>query len=427
MFNAGKTDKKIYTLKLWADKNKLFCPVLALQTYIYMIGIKKGHLFPTDAELSKPPADGDYKTYQKYATMLARLKRLFTKMTGDPNGWGTHTLRKTAYLFGIWQIFSHNPNAGADAFKLIMDSARHHDVNSAKKYEMDARSRLHNWSSHKVSVKKLLSPFVQILVVTSGNQHRNQPGRLSSDACWFELAKLFMEKYCQVDQKDADYGVPYCIRKVMAFRPEVTGKDMYLAVKARANLPLDIANDFDEAVERMLDEKVSSTLLSLPVVDETTGLDQRSKRKRSIVELQPRTDEFNYLDANKLSTTPATFSNSIEKKRKKVGSSALKSVAGIASFADIKAGDAKIDAILRIEKEIADIESSDTKKTGLTRLIDTAAQNFYYRTCLPVKACLSHCFANDAAKFLEAKGKKAKDNTYKFSHSRYKCENCPKK
>ena len=48
--------------------------------------------------------------------------------------WGTHSHRKTGYLFSVWK---------GGNYLQIMKSARHKDVQSAQKYSLDAEY-LHN-------------------------------------------------------------------------------------------------------------------------------------------------------------------------------------------------------------------------------------------------------------------------------------------
>ena len=52
----GKTDFDFVTLCIWADDdNKVFCPILHLLIYIYIIGWKSGPLFPCQEELDNLP------------------------------------------------------------------------------------------------------------------------------------------------------------------------------------------------------------------------------------------------------------------------------------------------------------------------------------------------------------------------------------
>jgi hypothetical protein len=79
----GKTDADIVYLKLSRDlKNSELCPVLHLLAYIYLIGYKGGHLFPTDQELKNRPTDGIYKTYKTFTTALDDLCKTFVAVTG---------------------------------------------------------------------------------------------------------------------------------------------------------------------------------------------------------------------------------------------------------------------------------------------------------------------------------------------------------
>jgi hypothetical protein len=137
----GKTDREFVHLKLSRDmQNPQLCPILHLLAYIYLTGYKGGHLFPTDKELQARPADGIFKTYRKYNDTLVELTECFAKiLSRNRKDFGTHTLRKTAYLFAIWAM---GKNWTDDTFHIIMDSARHDDETTARKYARGARSTL---------------------------------------------------------------------------------------------------------------------------------------------------------------------------------------------------------------------------------------------------------------------------------------------
>jgi hypothetical protein len=90
-----------------------------------------GHLFPSGTELLNPPHDGVYKTRMPYEFFSSKFKSLCEELFNRKRPWGTHSCRKTGYLFAIW--------SGA-TFDMVMQSARHSDVMTAKKYERDARA-----------------------------------------------------------------------------------------------------------------------------------------------------------------------------------------------------------------------------------------------------------------------------------------------
>jgi integrase len=63
--------------------------------------------------------------------------------SGSKKDFGAHTLRKTAYLFAIWAI---GKDLTDEVFQIIMDSARHEDVKTARGYARGAKVALQQMS-----------------------------------------------------------------------------------------------------------------------------------------------------------------------------------------------------------------------------------------------------------------------------------------
>jgi hypothetical protein len=115
-----------------------------------LIGYKGGHLFPTDNELAARPVDGIFKTYRKYKNTLSELNNTFSTILGrNIKDFGTHTLRKTAYLFAIWAM---GKDWNDEIFHIIMDSARHEDEKTARLYAKGARTALQQMEEHGKSI-----------------------------------------------------------------------------------------------------------------------------------------------------------------------------------------------------------------------------------------------------------------------------------
>lgn len=54
----GKTDQEFLTLSTDREQsNSLLCPLIHLQSYVYLIKWKGGNLFPSAAELLDPPGN----------------------------------------------------------------------------------------------------------------------------------------------------------------------------------------------------------------------------------------------------------------------------------------------------------------------------------------------------------------------------------
>jgi hypothetical protein len=126
----GKSDKVPKQLYIWVDDdNPVFCPVRFLLLYLKVTGIKKGYLFPTYAELTVPPPDGNFETQLSYDSFSKRLTWLFSYFLKRTDKMGCHTGRKTAYLFAIW---------GGGIPETLMLSARHMTVQASQDYRKDA-------------------------------------------------------------------------------------------------------------------------------------------------------------------------------------------------------------------------------------------------------------------------------------------------
>ena len=124
----GKSDKELIYLSLWKDDDcPDFCALRALLVYVFLTGIKEGPLFVTEVELKAMPANGVTTTQISYGSIMTRLEFLFKAILKNTDkNLGSHTLRKTAYLFAN---FGHAPLTD------MMLAARHKNVANALKYE----------------------------------------------------------------------------------------------------------------------------------------------------------------------------------------------------------------------------------------------------------------------------------------------------
>jgi hypothetical protein len=126
---------------LWPDRDCLdFCPVSYLLLYLYKTKLTKGYIFPLPAYLEQICAtDGmpeEAETNISYDTFERTLKSLCVSLFGSGQHWGTHTCRKSLYLFAVW-------GGGCDTD--IMQSAHHKSIKNALKYKKDAATLLEIW------------------------------------------------------------------------------------------------------------------------------------------------------------------------------------------------------------------------------------------------------------------------------------------
>jgi hypothetical protein len=191
-----------------------FCPLTPLLTYIWASNIKGGSLFPETSELlhwagsetdkSQLLAkeivvtgtnDGKFVTQWTYNGWLNLLKEILKTHCGmvetECSRVGTHTLRKTAYLFAVWGILQmlnrsrkrggSDDNNDAQPTKLselweneIMKSARHRSIANASRYIQDAFS-LHGISAReRFQEENFVSKFEGIIVNCSSRNNAKQ-------------------------------------------------------------------------------------------------------------------------------------------------------------------------------------------------------------------------------------------------------------
>ncbi|KAJ3258571.1 hypothetical protein HK103_003531 [Boothiomyces macroporosus] len=164
----GKTDNNRVDLFLWVDdENPKFCPIRHLLVYVYFLNLQQGHLFPDTAELHDRPGTGIYNTWLPYDKFHKHFVKLCKTISNEEEEegeelklkWGTHTLRKTGYLFAIW-----GAEENLDQYHLIMQSARHKNVVCAMKYEQDARTQYLMASYCDQDPRKLVSKWKPVIV-----------------------------------------------------------------------------------------------------------------------------------------------------------------------------------------------------------------------------------------------------------------------
>ena len=149
----GKTDHIPVMLTLfWDDEYPEFCPIRVLLWYLKIFNIKSGFLFPpvTELERCRDTPDIEVRCTEPlpYITFLRHLKRVIKEATNrDLRDFtiGTHTLRKTAYLFAVWSLlrmldvggFGNTPSDTLVLCDGIVKSARHSDKTNVSTYTRD--------------------------------------------------------------------------------------------------------------------------------------------------------------------------------------------------------------------------------------------------------------------------------------------------
>lgn len=182
----GKGDKSYSLLSLWRDdETPEFCPIRALLIYLAAANLNDGYLFPNYSDLEKHHLDAaaapvSFRRPVSYNYIRKELKKAIAAcFSGDPHAFpeneckvGTHTMRKTAYLFAVFAVLSKYDTQGravtrADSSLRIQPlelddiekAARHgtHQNSSiyfaanSNKYERLGPSNSAQWPHHRVS------------------------------------------------------------------------------------------------------------------------------------------------------------------------------------------------------------------------------------------------------------------------------------
>jgi hypothetical protein len=154
LYVKGKSDRQKKYLYIWADEYcPEFCPLRHLLVYLALTGIRTGLLFPYFTRSQSPLEVPE--TAWRYAQWRVRLRTLVTRHCESKKGSmsvlriGTHTLRKTGYLYAVFGVMRFNGHSVTDGtvsierggselqFAAILKSARHSTVQNAMTYFQD--------------------------------------------------------------------------------------------------------------------------------------------------------------------------------------------------------------------------------------------------------------------------------------------------
>jgi hypothetical protein len=230
----GKSDKTKKGLYIFEDeKCPEFCPLRHLLVYLSITGITTGYLFPYFKKGEPIPTHGEIKwTYAYWRKFLKKLIRLYcgTKKLIDEKELriGTHTLRKTAYLFAIWGTLKFNGHESGSSistrgladiqFGNILMSARHKTLSNACAYIRDSATSLAVSSKESFSQQHAVGYWESIHISTAllGQS-------LTTCSQYFkkeipELATHYIQKKYQVST-DGTMSIKTLLNVVLAVRP----------------------------------------------------------------------------------------------------------------------------------------------------------------------------------------------------------------
>jgi hypothetical protein len=221
----GKSDKHVVNLFLWLNNDTPdLCPLRFLLVYVYCAGIKEGNLFPTWEELYTKPENGEYTTRLTDSDLYDEVSELWTNVLKRMTKLGTHTCRKTGYL---WAILGGGINISDELLHEIMQAARHKTFAVAVKYLQNARSLAENirlrGDTGRQTVRIWKTPFVGNLL----NNHRDlcmdDPGQ---GVALYEHARHFVEDVLGIGKKHPKNSHPaYVIKQAIAYQPDKTAQE----------------------------------------------------------------------------------------------------------------------------------------------------------------------------------------------------------
>ncbi|KAJ3267890.1 hypothetical protein HDV01_003801, partial [Terramyces sp. JEL0728] len=408
----GKTDKHPVTLQLWRDKlNPELCPIVNLQLYSYLIGIKGillclmlgGHLFPTLQEIESKPSDGIYRSClsgQSYRDKFQDKCNILFKRKGK---WGTHTCRKTAYLFAVW---------GGGTFQTIMRSARHSDIKTAQRYERDADAALKVSKFNKKFDHFKIEPWVPIRVESLQMvQVLNSEGSAGYRPL-LEIATYYIEEMCGVDKDDLNFSINWLFNKMSSYNNTDNLEEKFKEKITQWVQP-EFAQKILEEALILADVKVRNALLGREMLvnnDSDHNGNPRPKKRRK------RNNHLELANAERVQSTitiedtEVVQSDSNKRQRasgevdfpKRTELSKMKTSKPLITVAK-----EKVEAIIEIHEN-----GKDHEMTTLT----LPCQNFMKKTVQPLIRCFENHFESDLDKFCS--------NFTKLPYSRYneKCK-----
>ncbi|KAI8854957.1 hypothetical protein BC829DRAFT_438824 [Chytridium lagenaria] len=201
----GKSDKSPVYLTLWRDDTfPQLCPIRHLLIYVKLLGVVSGFLFPDKdqltALLASPNPDKSVKNNISYDAYQTAYKNLCHKVIKRPGPFGTHSNRKTGYLFAVW-------GDGGEAE--IMLSARHKSISSSAKYRKDASTLLELYK-RKTQMDNSESVIPKLKWTSVYNQDLQIVQRIANNGDITKLpvlAERFFTDHCKINPARPDYSI----------------------------------------------------------------------------------------------------------------------------------------------------------------------------------------------------------------------------
>ena len=360
----GKTDKRPVTLSLWADNEvPSLCPIRHLLAYVHLTGLKDGFLFPGN--------DNGHISYDQFQSEFQSVCEMLIERPGP---FGTHSGRKTAYLFAVW-------GGGADAD--IMLSARHKTINNAIKYKRDASYLLHLAHANDLNFSSIVTKWRSIFVanVQMGRKvNRNGSREFVSLA---QLASNFVSKMCHCN----DGGVLSTIDAIMEFQKPMSSMDEIVSM-CKGHLPHHILEQLLQKIQQFtaecrlenMEPKTKNANMQQEFVVE--NIDSRAL-------LPPSLPTLTVVEMAVAERTDK--SNSMKRKHDERGGS--NDLPDRHNIKRLRGAD-KILALVKLQQETPEDRSQLTE----------GARNFTIRTMDPILACFENHFQCNIEAFIQRWG-----------------------
>lgn len=248
----GKSDNKKKPFVIWSDdKLPVLCPIRHLLVYLYCSGITEGYLFPTLEKLINIPSDGLGKNTSKicYPTFLEKLKNILKTVTKRNAKWGTHTFRKTAYLFAVW--------GGASDTELL-PSARHTNIKTALVYKKDAATLKKYAERHRFNEKTRCTPEWKPIFFKDCELTRFLNPFSEGEKSLYETAAHFCENILKYGKNHRDFSVFNVLNAAMNHTREMNiaeKLDSLLNQIGNKELAEQIADAIQENIFRIFGER----------------------------------------------------------------------------------------------------------------------------------------------------------------------------
>jgi hypothetical protein len=448
LYIQGKSDRQKKYLYIWADECcPEFCPLRHLLVYLSLTGIRTGLLFPYFNKIQTPLVVPE--TEWKYTQWRQRLRLLVTRHCEHKSSTlsvmriGTHTLRKTGYLFAVFGIMRFNGYNITDStvgvergcselqFASILKSARHSTVQNAMTYFQDTATMyeaiqqerfpsLHKVGAWKSIYIRDLATFASISVAS----HLRKKD-ISTLAEYYVLNKHKIPT-------DGTMTISRVIGAVLnATPPTDVVRSLLTRFKKECNnqLYVEFKDSLEEIVQQVATRTRVETIKNMTYLDESTKqiIRERIKVEQS-TDRQKNTGEgiasLNNLNLNLADVAALPDIQYLcqeptyTKKRGRDKHEDLSEYRG--SYTSTKILKERIGILLQVDSYLGKNYSQKTSQ------LNEAARTFYQKNVVRVVLCVSTCHAGNEDSFTNMMSTILGTNLFSGAKYRCKCGTVPR-